>query len=426
MRRLALLCLATCAPDLAPAAAPERGPRAPVPEDSPPHAAAPAPPVPEDSPPHAAAPAPPVPKASLAPLRLLHPNVRSYAPLADGSLLVTPGPTWAEQGGDFVPEGDTSLQRLDAATGAMTPWSQEWSPAAAGWRLRRGTGVIEVGHEVSHDGRLVALGHAFEPRGGPPGERNELVAIVVSRSDGSEPRCVGVGVPSDDPPPFYWSRDSRRLIGDWSLACSPDARARPVPLSLDDPGEWPGRMRWQDLVDGRGGELPYHWVWEGRDPLGDRVVADFSGPDGSGLEIFDLATGATLTQLVDPPAEELRNGRWVADDAVLIDVTRAHDRGYIRQRLLYTDGRSVAVVGPRWQIYTRLPDGQLLLSRDDGRSVEQGRVDWTRLRVEQARPRPELARFTSPDKRVPAQWQPGLGGVLIHEPDEAALHLAAI
>ena len=106
MRRLALLCLATCAPDLAPAAAPERGPRAPVPEDSPPHAAAPAPPVPE---------------ASLAPLRLLHPNVRSYAPLADGSLLVTPGPTWVEQGGDFVPEGDTSLQRLDAATGAMTP-----------------------------------------------------------------------------------------------------------------------------------------------------------------------------------------------------------------------------------------------------------------------------------------------------------------
>ncbi|MBK9752569.1 MAG: hypothetical protein IPO88_03505 [Nannocystis sp.] len=421
-RRLALLCLASCAP-----AVPD-GPSAPVPEDSSPHAAAAAAvpdgrsniPVPEDSPA-----APPAPKASLAPLRLLHANVRTYAPLADGGLLVTPGPTWVEQGGDLVPEGDTSLQRLDAATGALTPWSQEWSPAAAGWRLRRGSDVTELGPEVSDDGRLVALGHAFELRGGPPGERNELVAIVVSRSDGSEPRCVGVGVPSDDPPPFYWSRDSRRLIGDWSLACSPDARARPVSLSDADPGEWPGRMRWQDLVDGRGGELPYHWVWEGRDPLGDRVVADFSGPDGSGLEIFDLATGATLTQLVDPPAEELRNGRWVADDAVLIDVTRARDREYISQRLVYTDGRSVAITGPRWQIYTRLPDGQLLMSRDGGVSVEQGRVDWTRLHTLQARPRPELARFTS-DRQLPAQWQPGLGGVLIHEPDEGTLYLAAI
>ena len=33
------------------------------------------------------------------------------------------------------------------------------------------------------------------------GEGADCHMIVVSRSDGSEPRCVGVGVPSDDPPP---------------------------------------------------------------------------------------------------------------------------------------------------------------------------------------------------------------------------------
>ena len=252
------------------------------------------------------------------------------------------------------------------------------------------------------------------------------MAIVVSRADGSEPRCIALGVPSDDPPPVYWSHDSRRLIGDWTLACEPDRRGRPIALHPDRPDTFLVSMPWLDLIDGRSGEIPYRFVYQDRDPLGDLVSEHFADHRGVGRETINLATGAALGRFLDPEGQTLRDPRWVSADAVIVDLIADASDTPLGQRLLFSDGRSVPITGPRWQIYTRLPGDQLLWSRDDGRTVEQGRVDWPTQRVLHARPRPELARFATPSpERVPTTWRPGLGGVLIHDHDTGALHLAA-
>ena len=436
LRRLALVCLATCTPgpELHVDVADRHEAVSPVPKDSPTVA------VPKASP----APAAPVPAASSAPaappltslgapvpgvdptrLRLLHPGVYTHAPLADGTLLVAPRPVWVQQGGKEVATGDTGLHRLDLTTGTLTPWSQDWNPESAGWRTREsewGPGTPEV----SADGQLVVAGHSFAARTLPPDHRAELTAIVVSRGDGSEARCIGIGVPSDDPPPYYMSRTRQRLIGDWTLECAPDRRGRPVPLHPDRPDTFLVSMPWLDLDDGSHGELPYRFVFAGRDPLGDRVVDHFADVRGVGLESFDIATGTVFGASHEDEGQDFRDPRWVSADAVLVDVTTEQDVA-LGQRLIYSDGHSLDLRGPRWQVYTRLPGDQLLYSRDDGRSVEQARIDWTTQTAIDPRPRPELNRFTNPDPlRVAPDWQPGLGGVRIYEHEAGALYLAAI
>lgn len=355
------------------------------------------------------------------PLRLLHPRVYTYAPLEGGALLLEPRPRWVERGGEVVAEDEGSPQRLDVASGARTPWAQDWELAGSGWRLRRGGVLGSTTPEVSADGRRVAVGYSFEPRPGPR-ERVDLVAIVVSRADGSEARCVGVGVPSDDPPPFLWSFDGRRLVGDWSIACEPDRRGRPRAIGDAPADAWPRPMRWLDLVDGRGGELPFRWNFEVRDPLGDLVASEETGV---GLEIFDLASGRRVAEVAGEPGSARALG-WVGPDAVLVEVRE--DGGAPRQRVVFTDGGAVELPGPPWQIFTRAPGGWVLFSRDGGGSVEQARVDWRTLRVEERRARPELAPFATPRDpgQLAAEWRPGLGGVLIHEPDEGALYLAGL
>jgi hypothetical protein len=420
LRRLALLCLVACGPapelhvDLASADAP-------VPGDSP--TEAPAPPVPKDIPAALIADlGAPVPGVRPDLLRLLASELSTFAPLHDRSLLVLRRPNWNDD--DTLTEPD--LERLDTTTGVLTPWSQPWTPELLGWRPRRDADQGPVLTEVSPDGQRIVVGHAFSPRTLPPDHRGELVAIVVSRADGSEPRCIALGVPSDDPPPVYWSHDSRRLIGDWTLACEPDRRGRPIALHPDRPDTFLVSMPWLDLIDGRSGEIPYRFVYQDRDPLGDLVSEHFADHRGVGRETINLATGAALGRFLDPEGQTLRDPRWVSADAVIVDLIADASDTPLGQRLLFSDGRSVPITGPRWQIYTRLPGDQLLWSRDDGRTVEQGRVDWPTQRVLHARPRPELARFATPSpERVPTTWLPGLGGVLIHDHDTGALHLAA-
>ena len=215
-RALALLCLAACAAPESAASAPAQGSGR---ELEPAAAASPGPasngPVPADS--------PPVPSDS--PPRLLAADVARFGVLADGALLIEPRPTWPEIDGvaTYTPPG--GLVRVDPGTGARTPWDAPWT--ATGWKLGRGGAPARIGFEVSPDGRWVAIAYSFEIRRSPALTRPELVALVVARSDGSDPRCVGVGVPSDDPPPYTFSQA---------------VHAGGAPLALNGLGLWVAMM----------------------------------------------------------------------------------------------------------------------------------------------------------------------------------------
>lgn len=439
LRRLALLCLlAGCTPTPEPAStsangsaasgrpgAPDGSAVAPVPSPSPAAPGSAVAPVPSTRPAAPAgstdAPVPSDPPGGA--LRQLHPHLVSVSPLTDGTLLVEP---------DY----DVALARLDPATGALTPWTQGWRPVAAGWTLAdAGTDSDDrvARMTVSPDGRWVACAHIFEPRPAPGIDDDELVATVVSRADGSEPRCVGVGLreAEGELPAFQWTADSRRLVGRWSGQCEPDARGRPVSFATGkELDALPRPSRWFEPEDGSRGEVPSVWLGGLRDPLGDVVVdSHHDRRRGSGLALYDLRTGTQLAAFFDDRGEDLFVGTFAAADVMLADVlTEGDERTLLGHRALHTDGRSVAAPGPGWRVYTRLPGGEVLFTRDGGASVEQGRVDWATFTVLSSRPRVDLRRFAGPleDDRAAPTWKPGLGGVLILEPKRGPLYLAAI
>lgn len=423
-RVLALVCLTRCAAPPPAEAPPTAHADAPGPADS----SAPAvpgdmSPVPSTSPVGTAAPTP------LAPLRLLHADVQQFGVRDRGDLLIEPEARWIDVAGEQT-WTRSDLVVLDPASGAVRPWSTAWTPTDAGWKLRRGSEPDRVEHELSRDGRWVALGLGFTPRRRFSKYERELVAIVVARSDGSEPRCVGVGVPGDDPPPF--DLDGRgRVLGDWSVDCTPDRRGDPVPLR-DDGDLYAGSpLRWYDPADGARGEIAglEPWGWSGRDPLGDLVWAHVYEP-ARALAFFDLGTGGRLGAIVIDESTHLEPRAWVTADMMLVDVAASGTSSdIVAQKLVTADGREHPAPHPGWRVYTRLPSGEHLFSRDGGATVEQGRVDWPRFTVATSRRRPELDRFagtaTKPWWQLPT-WRPGLGGVLIHDIEPGDLYLAAI
>jgi hypothetical protein len=370
-------------------------------------------------------PARPVPKDS--PPRLLADEVERFGVLADGALLVLPRATWLEIAGEPTYAPAESLERIDPDTGARTPWGAPW--IADGWRLGRAGAPTLGGFEVSPDGRWVALAHSFEIRRNAALSSPGLVALVVARSDASDPRCVGIGVPSDDPPPFTFSR-AGRLVGDWSVRCEPGPRG--VPLAIDADGEldaWPRLQRWYDPDDGSGGVVPElePW-WYDRDPLGDHVAMQHY-EDPRALEFRNFATGARLGAVPIADGLALRPRDWVTADMLLAEAL-VSDPAPRELRLVTTDGRSFTAPHAQWRVYTRLPDGSHVFSRDGGATIEQGRVDWPRFTVEASRRRRDLEPFvqaTAPgDPRIEPTWTPGLGGLLVLDHETGNLYLAAI
>lgn len=449
LRRLVLLFAAACvpAPDPAPTGA------SPVPKDSPAGSLA-GPPVSKDSPaagqpPASASPASagavskPVPgdrptePAPVAGPRLVHDHLEHFAALVDGGLLVAPRTAWVDASG-AAQTGPGGLHRLAPGDGALTPWSQGWRPAEAGWKLAEPDADHGTSPQVSPDGRWVALQHVFTPTSAPRPGKEDVIAIVVSRADGSEPRCVGVAALEDEgeAPPLAWTADSARLIGGWSGQCEPDARGRIRDFSSGKKfGAWPRPMRWFAPQDGSSGETPGVWAHDLRDPLGDVVAARYHEGEADGIALHHLDTGVRLVAVADVAGSIDFASGWLAADALLTDVYSEPARKLLGHRIVRTDGRAVAAPGPGWRIYTRLADGGLLFTRDAGESVEQGRIEPADFTVSTSRPRPDLTRFAGPftpssglfgKVTRPPTWTPALGGVLIHEPDGGALWLAAI
>lgn len=401
-RALTLLCLAACAapPAPAPAQVSERGADVPAPRDIPP--------VPKAS--------EPVPPASP---RLLSAEVIEFGVLADGTVLLRPVST-----SDPPPDG---LEVLDPGTGARRPWLASWQPV--GWKLRRGSETSLIDFEVSRDGRRVVLAYSFEVRRNPILTRPELYAFIVARGDGSDPRCVGIGIPGDDPPPHTFGSDGR-LIGDWTVQCLPGPRG--VPLALNpgtDLEAWPRLQQWYDPDDGRRGVVPGPgpW-WYERDPLGDIVAMQETG-DVRELEFRNFATGARVGAVALGDGPSLRTLAWVSADMLLVEHL-VSDPQPQQHALVTTDGRVFPAPHTNWRVYTRLPDGTHLFSRDAGATVEHGRVDWPRFTVLTSQRRPDLETFTMPaaagELRQDATWTPGLGGVLIHDQNSGSLYLAGL
>ncbi len=404
MRRLAWLWLWLCACSPEPVSAPATPATAgPVVATSPAVPAPPAAPVPSDSP--ATAP------------RLLDEHLAAFAALADGMLLIEHDYTTKIEG----------FHRFDPATGKTTPWSQAWTPAQAGWQLAD-PGASASGLRVSMNGEWVALAHTFTPPVAPKPGEEDLVAIVVSRADGSQPRCVGVGILADEGelPSYAWTSDGR-LIGGWSGQCEPGPGGRTRSFGSGGKlGAWPRLRRWFAPQDGSSGEIAGTLDDVLRDPLGDAAMT-VQGGRKPGFTLHDVRTGAKLASFTRTAGELWFAATWVAADALLVDVhADDDDRKLLGHRVLFTDGRSVAAPGPGWRVYTRLPGGDVLFTRDTGKSIEQGPVDWSKFAPGRTRVRADLQAFAGPFDGSDTTWTPGLGGVLIHGSRDRKLWLAPL
>ncbi len=410
-RGLALVCLIGCGAPQGPSTSP--GPAvtvvAPViAEVAAPAVIADSRPVPPDSPP-----------------RLLAREVGSFGVLASGLLLITSWPETTDEPTDTSERVET----VDPASGARSAWGSPWR--AEGWRLRRGSAPSLISFEVSPDGLWVALAYSFELRRNAAIGSPELVALVVARNDGSDKRCVGVGVPSDDPPAYGFAR-AGKLMGEWTVQCEPGPRGEPVAMRADLPMDtWGGALQWYDPRDGSRGEVPEvsAWTMYEKNPLGDAVAWRRNDDGHSEIEFRDMVTGTRLGA-VRLGERYLQVHQWVAPDMLLL-----HDHapaGVRRERpelvLVTTAGRESPVPNRHWQIHALLPNGEHLLERDDSGAIEQGRVDWSDFSLHAGRRRPDLEAFMrgSDEPRSTSPWRPGLGGVLIHDLGERALYLAAI
>lgn len=363
------------------------------------------------------------------PPRTLHPAVRAFGVRATGDLLVDLG------------HAADGVHVLDPKTHATTPWPLAWRPTELGWR------GIDHGHEtprfiVSPDGLWVALIIPFAHR---PNRStwDDMLAIVVARSDASEARCVGVTRPLFEHLPLFFTANSARLIARWSIACEPDARGAPKQIAVDLP-TIPRRSF--NLQTGTSTVLspPLADAFLFKDPLADTALV-VGEDDSSAVSFYDVETGAELGGATLPaPIERVLS--WVQPGAAYVehDVPGAPDERPKSRAVVFTDGRVVPDDAARLTIYTRLPNGELLFNEGPGVDAtdslhgldelgdfHQGRIDWQVPRVLTSIPRDDLAGHGTPKIFGPRgayhyTWTPALGGVLIHRDPDGPLELAGL
>lgn len=364
------------------------------------------------------------------PPRVLHPNISAFGVRATGDLLVALSGIDAADG----------LHVLDPKTRKATPWPLTWRPAELGWQ------GIDHGPEtprfvVSPDGRWVALTIPFTHR---PNRStwDDMQAIVVTRSDATDARCVGVARPLFEHLPLFFTADSARLIARWSIACEPDAHGAPQELDADPAVP----RRSFDLQTGATSVLssPLADAFLFKDPLGDTALV-VGQDDSLDVQFYDVETSAELGGAT-LPARIQRVLAWVQPGAAYVehDVPGAPDERPKARAVVFTDGRVVPDETARLTIYTRLPNGEVLfnegpgvdatdslLGDDELGDFHQGRIDWLVPRVLTSIPRKDLAGHGTPKIFGPRgahhyTWTPALGGVLIHRVPDGPLELAGL
>lgn len=351
------------------------------------------------------------------PPRLVREHVHDFGLFPDGTLLVL--------------DDDRTTSLFDPDTGATRPWRQPLQLTTLGWRIDE-FGQRPEAVTISPDGRWVALTIAFTPRG----ERSSNYAFVVTRSDGSDPRCVGVTHYS---PSVTFTVDSTRVVGNWPAACKPTPRGR---IRFREPNAW--RQRWFDVRDGARGDAALRDLFPEKDPRSDTALVwnidnEHDGPDT--IEFIDFVTGAELGRAT-LPGRFHRVLAWIQPDAAYVLHDRGTDDPSTTRSVVFADGRVIPDLAPRRTFYTHLPNGEVLFNEhavppndsyhpEEVGRLHQARIDWQTLTVLDGIPRDDLAGRTrrmsyGPLGPLHYTWTPTPAGLLIHEHRDGRLELAGL
>lgn len=192
----------------------------------------------------------------------------------------------------------------------------------------------------------------------------ELVAVC--RSDGTEPRVLGLSFNVGSGPHFAFTQDSRFVYGNPWLEC------RPTPEDFIEffSGDGSGEMEPWLLVNLDTGELSGDpgVIADGfsSNPWSDLVAAGWYPPS----TIVEITTQEILLRdtSVNSPAII---SQWVLPDGGLAMTPSGE------QVLRFTDGSEVANPGDRLDIYCRLQDGRYIFTGDSGETVLLGDIDWS-------------------------------------------------
>jgi hypothetical protein len=327
-------------------------------------------------------------------------------------------------------EGKFSV--LDLDHGTAVPWQCPWNRQKAGWDKRAKNDTALTNFAVSPDGKLVALALRVSTSNGAARRADAaplfVEAVLLCAADGGSPRCVALADETDGGPPLYFTQDSKTLVGPEYDPCEP------TPQGLRD---WYKGMDSQsaaelppvdavDTASGRRLALPAlaQAAWLEKCPYSDDFA--YAEMDTPTVHYGSLAgPQAGLTGAFTPPdgQDGFTQAAWAAPGLQLCWLQG-------RQVLVTMDGKLHPAAAGRWACYVRLPDGRSFFSRDGGRSIELGQVDWLGGAVSGAQARPDLQPYAVPldaagwPDRVD-NWKalPDSSGALVLAPGEGILAL---
>jgi hypothetical protein len=324
-------------------------------------------------------------------------------------------------------DGQFTVISLDG--GGARPWHCDWDRTAAGWNKPSPEDTSLPNFAISPDGRLVALAYNVTATNGRPEPEQAYdlfqTAIVLCDPAGSQARCVALAEQTDGGPRLYFSQDSRLLVGPELDPVDPTPQdLRAWYAEMADEGKAPRpQVNAIETASGRRIALPAlkDAAWLDKCPYSDDYF--FDEMDEPVVHYGRLSgPRAGLTGAFRPADNEgFSKYDWVAPGTLLC---------WLKGRQVVVDmaGKPHRVKTGVWVGYTWLPDGRSFFSRDGGRTLELGSVDWLTGRVAHALSQPGLKAYAMPlnsegwPERVDT-WTPlpDSSGVLIREPGDGGL-----
>ena len=329
-------------------------------------------------------------------------------------------------------DGKFSVINLD--TGKALPWTLDWTPQEDGWDAPLADDSALPNFTTSADGRLIALAFNVRTPNGAAKAADQAplfaVAIVLCAADGSGARSVALAEETDGGPRLFFTQDGSLLLGPDFDPCDPgpDAlRAWYQRMEQRSDGPLPAPVDAVETLSGKRVGQPdlQQADWFDKCPYSDDFYYEtMDDPTLSFGRLTGPDAGVSGQFLPPKPDDEgFTQLGWAAPGLLL---------GWLqgRQVVLTLDGQPHSAPPGRWISYCWLRDGRSYFSRDGGKSIELGHVDWLTGKVTGAQPRPDLAFYAQPldASGLPARldtWRalPDGSGALVREPAEGGLAL---